>query len=210
MEMGRTEVNNRILAARARVGLHRLMDGGPAVEDTDWTRLMRALPDLRALPLWMDYAARVSPSRVRSRIQALTRETGRAPLVIIDYLQLMETDQRTSRQTPYERVSEISRELKIVAEETGAVIICCAQLNRGSEHREGKRPQVSDLRDSGQIEQDASAIILLHRPDAYEPDSPHAGEVDLIVGKNRNGPTCTITVAHQLHFGRIRDMASAD
>jgi replicative DNA helicase len=158
----------------------------------------------------MDYAARVSPSRVRNRIQALTRQTGRAPLVIIDYLQLMETDQRNTRQSPYERVSEVSRELKIVAEETGAVIVCCAQLNRGSEHREGKRPQVADLRDSGQIEQDASAIILLHRPDAYEPDSPHAGEVDLIVGKNRNGPTCTVTVAHQLHFGRIRDMASAD
>jgi replicative DNA helicase len=210
MEMGKAEVNNRILAARARVGLHRLMDGGPAVEDTDWARLLRVLPDLRALPLWMDYAARVSPSRVRNRIQALTRQTGRAPLVIIDYLQLMETDQRNTRQSPYERVSEVSRELKIVAEETGAVIVCCAQLNRGSEHREGKRPQVADLRDSGQIEQDASAIILLHRPDAYEPDSPHAGEVDLIVGKNRNGPTCTVTVAHQLHFGRIRDMASAD
>ncbi|MEU5445806.1 MULTISPECIES: replicative DNA helicase [Streptomyces] len=206
LEMGKAEVNNRILAARGRVGLHHLMDGGPAIDDSDWARLLRVMPDLRTLPLWMDYAARVSPTRVRHRIQALTRETGRVPMVIIDYLQLMETDQRSSRQSPYERVSEISRELKIIAEETGAVIICCAQLNRGSEHREGKRPMVSDLRDSGQIEQDASAIILLHREDAYDPTSARAGEVDLIIGKNRNGPTCTVTVAHQLHFGRIRDM----
>ncbi|MFD5589451.1 replicative DNA helicase [Streptomyces sp. NPDC127063] len=210
MEMGKAEVLNRVMAARARVGLHRLMDGGPALEDDDWSRMMRALPDLSALPLWTDYASRVTPSRVRHRIKALTRETGQAPLVIIDYLQLMDTDQRNGRQTPYERVSEISRELKIIAEETGAVMICCAQLNRGSEHREGKRPQVSDLRDSGQLEQDASAIILLHREDAYEPESARAGEVDLIIGKNRNGPTTTVTVAHQLHFGRIRDMAKDD
>ena len=210
MEMGKSEVTNRILAARARVGLHHLLDGGPAIEDGEWTRMMRALPDLKQLPLWMDYAARVSPSRVRSRIKSLTRETGQPPLVIIDYLQLMGTDQPNSRQSAYERVSDVSRELKIVAEETGAVIICCAQLNRGSEHREGKKPMVSDLRDSGQIEQDASAIILLHREDAYEPFSPRAGEVDLIIGKNRNGPTCTVTAAHQLHFGRIKDMARDD
>ncbi|MCX5055105.1 DnaB-like helicase C-terminal domain-containing protein [Streptomyces sp. NBC_00474] len=207
MEMGKSEVSNRVLAARARVGLHHLLAGGPAIDDGDWARMMRVLPDLKELPLWMDYAARVSPSRVRSRITSLARETGQPPLVIIDYLQLMGTDQRNARQSAYERVSDVSRELKIIAEETGAVIICCAQLNRGSEHREGKKPMVADLRDSGQIEQDASAIILLHREDAYEPLSPRAGEVDLILGKNRNGPTCTITAAHQLHFGRIKDMA---
>jgi replicative DNA helicase len=210
MEMGKAEVTNRILAARSRVSLRRLLEGGPAVQDDDWARMQRHLPDLKALPVWMDYSARVSPSRVRHRIQTIARETGRPPLVIVDYLQLMETDHRNSRQSPYERVSEISRELKIVAEETGAVMICCAQLNRGSEHREGKRPLVSDLRDSGQIEQDASGIVLLHREDAYEPASARAGEVDLIIGKNRNGPTCTVTVAHQLHYGRIRDMAALD
>ncbi|SEF18984.1 DnaB-like helicase C-terminal domain-containing protein [Streptomyces sp. Ag109_O5-10] len=210
MEMGRKEVNNRILAARSRVSLRRLLKGGPAIEDDDWTRLARHVPDLQTLPVWMDYSSRVSPSRVRHRVQTITRETGRPPLVIVDYLQLMETDQRSSRQSPYERVSEISRELKIVAEETGAVIICCAQLNRGAESRDGKRPQVSDLRDSGQIEQDASAIILLHREDAYDPYSARAGEVDLIIGKNRNGSLCTVTVAHQLHYGRIRDMAALD
>ncbi|MEU0670917.1 DnaB-like helicase C-terminal domain-containing protein [Streptomyces lavendulocolor] len=207
LEMGRSEVTKRILSAKARVGLHHLVQGGGAVTDDDWTRIARHLPELSQLPLWVDYAPRVSPARVRSRIKALTRETGRAPLVIIDYVQLMETDQRNSRQSPYERVTEISRELKITAEETGAVIICCAQLNRGSEHRTEKKPQVSDLRDSGALEQDASVIILLHREDAYEKESLRAGESDLIVGKNRNGPTATVTVAHQFHYSRLRDMA---
>ncbi|MGY4973467.1 replicative DNA helicase [Streptomyces nigrescens] len=207
LEMGREEVTNRVLAAKARVGLHHLMEGGSAVTDDDWTRIARRLPDLRELPLWMDYSPRITPGRVRSRITSLIRQTGRAPLVVIDYVQLMYTDQRSARQSTYERVSEVSRELKIIGEETGAVIFCCAQLNRGSEHREGKRPQVSDLRDSGQLEQDASGIILLHREDAYDPESSRAGESDLILGKNRNGPTCTITVAHQFHYSRLRDMA---
>ncbi|MEV6682999.1 DnaB-like helicase C-terminal domain-containing protein [Streptomyces erythrochromogenes] len=206
LEMGRSEVTNRVLSNRARVALHHLMEGGPAVTEDDWTRIARRLPDLTALPLWMDYTPRVTPGLVRSRIKALTRRTGQAPLVIIDYIQLMYTDQRNTRQTPYERVSEVSREIKIIAEETGAVIICCAQLNRGSEHRDGKKPQTSDLRDSGQLEQDASGIILLHREDAYDPESSRAGESDLILSKNRNGPTCTITAAHQFHYSRIRDM----
>ncbi|GAA1540780.1 replicative DNA helicase [Streptomyces albidochromogenes] len=208
IEMGQSEVTNRVLSSRSRVALHHLMEGGPAVTDDDWSRIARRLPDLAALPLWMDYTPRVTPGLVRTRIKSLIRQTGQPPLVVIDYVQLMYTDQRNSRQTPYERVSEVSRELKIIAEETGAVLICCAQLNRGSEHREGKRPQTSDLRDSGQLEQDASGIILLHREDAYTPDSPRAGESDLILSKNRNGPTCTITVAHQFHYSRLRDMST--
>lgn len=208
LEMGRSEVTNRVLSNRSRVALHHLMDGGDAITEDDWTRMARRLPELEALPLWMDYTPRVTPGLVRTRIKSLIRQTGRAPLVIIDYIQLMYTDQRNSRQTAYDRVSEVSREIKIIAEETGAVIICCAQLNRGSEHREGKIPQTSDLRDSGQLEQDASAIVLLHREDAYTPDSPRAGESDMILSKNRNGPTCTVTVAHQFHYSRLRDMST--
>ncbi|MCF3960485.1 replicative DNA helicase [Streptomyces fuscigenes] len=210
LEMGRSEVTNRVLSSRARVALHHLTEGGEAVTEDDWTRIARRLPDLEALPLWMDYTPRVTPGLVRTRIKAIMRQTGQAPLVVIDYVQLMYTDRREPRQSTYDRVSEVSREIKILAEETGAVIICCAQLNRGSEHREGKVPQTSDLRDSGQLEQDASGIILLHREDAYTPESPRAGESDLILSKNRNGPTCTITVAHQFHYSRLRDMTAED
>ncbi|QNP67957.1 replicative DNA helicase [Streptomyces genisteinicus] len=206
LEMGKAEVTNRVLSSQARVGLHHLTDGGPAITEDDWSRIARRLPDLDSLPLWMDYTARVTPHLVRTRIKHIVRTTGRVPLVVIDYIQLMETDQRNSRQTAYERVSEVSRELKIIAEETGAVIVCCAQLNRGSENREGKLPQTSDLRDSGQLEQDASAVILLHREDAYDKASPRAGESDLIVSKNRGGVCCTVTVAHQFHYSRLRDM----
>ncbi|MFD6413930.1 replicative DNA helicase [Nocardia asteroides] len=207
LEMGRDEVSNRILAARARVAFHHLRDGAEGLTEEDWDRLDRHTPELKGLPLWMDYSARVSPARIRSRVKTVIRETGRAPLVVVDYLQLMQTDQRNTRQSTYDRVTEISRELKILASDTGAVIIALAQLNRGPEQRPDKRPAVSDLRDSGALEQDADAIILLHREDYYEPESGRSGETDLIVAKHRNGPTGTVTVAHQFHYSRMRDMA---
>ncbi|MGW0294784.1 replicative DNA helicase [Streptomyces tuirus] len=210
LEMGRAEVSNRILSARARVAFHHLRDGVDSLRQEDWDRLDRHVPELRELPLWMDYSARVSPARIRSRIKTILRETGRAPLVVVDYLQLMQTDQRNARQSPYERVTEISRELKILASDTGAVIIALAQLNRGPEQRQDKRPAVSDLRDSGALEQDADNIILLHREDYYEPESERAGETDLIVAKHRNGPTTTVTVAHQFHYSRLRDMSGEE
>ncbi|MER7484300.1 DnaB-like helicase C-terminal domain-containing protein [Streptomyces sp. NPDC126510] len=118
--------------------------------------------------------------------------------------------ERHARQSTYDCVTEISRELKILASDTGAVIIALAQLNRGPEQRQDKRPAVSDLRDSGALEQDADAIILLHREDYYEPESERAGETDLIVAKHRNGPTATVTVAHQFHYSRLRDMSGAE
>ncbi|MEU3039255.1 replicative DNA helicase [Streptomyces griseoaurantiacus] len=210
LEMGRAEVTNRVLSARARVAFHHIRDGVDGLTQEDWDRLDQHTPELRGLPLWMDYSARLSPARIRSRIKSVVRETGRAPLVVVDYLQLMQTDQRNARQSPYERVTEISRELKILASDTGAVLIALAQLNRGPEQRQDKRPAVSDLRDSGALEQDADAIILLHREDYYEPESERAGETDLIVAKHRNGPTTTVTVAHQFHYSRLRDMSRTE
>ncbi|CAL9673805.1 Replicative DNA helicase (plasmid) [Streptomyces sp. enrichment culture] len=210
LEMGEAEVSNRILSARARVAFHHIRDGVDGLTQDDWDRLDRHTQELRDLPLWMDYSARVSPARIRSRIKTVIRETGRAPLVVVDYLQLMQTDQRNPRQSTYDRVTEISRELKILASDTGAVITALAQLNRGPEQRQDKRPAVSDLRDSGALEQDADAIILLHREDYYEPESERAGETDLIVAKHRNGPTATVTVAHQFHYSRLRDMSGQE
>src|SRR5690606_25361215 len=125
--------------------------------------------------------------------------------VIVDYLQLMSSPKRTeSRQ---QEVSEISRALKLLAKELEVPVVAISQLNRGPEQRTDKRPQVSDLRESGSIEQDADVVILLHREDAYERESPRAGEADLIVAKHRNGPTATLTVAFQGHYGRLVEMA---
>jgi replicative DNA helicase len=125
--------------------------------------------------------------------------------VIVDYLQLMSSPKKTeSRQ---QEVSELSRALKLLAKELEVPVIAISQLNRGPEQRTDKRPMVSDLRESGSIEQDADMVILLHREDAYERESPRAGEADLIVAKHRNGPTATVTVAFQGHYSRFVDMA---
>ena len=126
-------------------------------------------------------------------------------LIVVDYLQLMTSGKKVeSRQ---QEVSEFSRQMKLLAKELEVPVIALSQLNRGPEQRTDKRPQVSDLRESGSLEQDADIVMLLHRPDSTERDDPRAGEADLILGKHRGGPTSTITVAHQLHYSRFVDMA---
>jgi replicative DNA helicase len=127
-------------------------------------------------------------------------------LVIIDYLQLMSSPKRVENRQ--QEVSEMSRSLKLLAKELDVPVIALSQLNRGPEQRTDKKPLLSDLRESGSIEQDADVVILLHREDAYEKESPRAGEADLIVAKHRNGPTATVTVAFQGHYSRFVDMAS--
>jgi replicative DNA helicase len=108
-----------------------------------------------------------------------------------------------------QEVSEFSRQIKLLAKELEIPVVAISQLNRGPEQRTDKRPMLSDLRESGSIEQDADMVILLHRPDAFERDDPRAGEADLILAKHRNGPTNTITVAHQLHYSRFADLAQS-
>ena len=128
-------------------------------------------------------------------------------LVVIDYLQLMSSGKKVeSRQ---QEVSEFSRSIKLLAKELEVPVVAISQLNRGPEQRTDKRPQMTDLRESGSIEQDADMVILLHREDAYERESPRAGEADFIVAKHRNGPTANITVAFQGHYSRFVDMAQA-
>ncbi len=125
--------------------------------------------------------------------------------VIIDYLQLMSSPKRVENRQ--QEVSEMSRSLKLLAKELEVPVIALSQLNRGPEQRTDKKPLLSDLRESGSIEQDSDVVILLHREDAYERESPRAGEADLIVAKHRNGPTATVTVAFQGHYSRFVDMA---
>jgi len=125
--------------------------------------------------------------------------------VIVDYLQLMSSPKRSeSRQ---QEVSEISRSMKLLAKELEVPVVALSQLNRNAEQRADKRPQLSDLRESGSIEQDADLVLLLHREDAYEPESARAGEADFIVAKHRNGQTRTVTVAFQGHYSRFVDMS---
>ncbi|MCM8555651.1 replicative DNA helicase [Streptomyces sp. STCH 565 A] len=201
LEMGKDELSDRILCAEARIPLHHLKQG--IVSDADMARAARHAPEIAAAPLWINDGATLSLPMLRGRIRNLVRTQG-LRLVIVDYLQLMQAPRAESRQ---QAVAEISRNLKLIAKDFGITVIVLCQLNRGPEQRQEKRPMVSDLRESGAIEQDADIVILLHREDAYEKESPRAGEADLIVGKHRGGPTATMTVAAQLHFARMIDMA---
>ncbi|MFD5294739.1 replicative DNA helicase [Streptomyces mutabilis] len=203
LEMGKEELSDRILCAEARIPHHHLKQG--IVSDADMARAARHAPEIAAAPLWINDGATLSLPMLRGRIRNLVRTRG-LRLVIVDYLQLMQAPRAESRQ---QAVAEISRNLKLIAKDFGITVIVLCQLNRGPEQRQEKKPLVSDLRESGAIEQDADIVILLHREDAYDKESPRAGEADLIVGKHRGGPTATITVAAQLHFARMVDMAEA-
>ncbi|QNP71639.1 replicative DNA helicase [Streptomyces roseirectus] len=203
LEMGRNEIAMRLLSAEARVALHHMRSG--TMTDEDWTRLARRMPEVSAAPLYIDDSPNLSMMEIRAKCRRL-KQRNDIKLVIIDYLQLMQSGGKRSESRQQE-VSDMSRNLKLLAKELEVPVIALSQLNRGPEQRTDKKPMVSDLRESGSIEQDADMVILLHREDAYEKESPRAGEADIIVGKHRNGPTATITVAFQGHYSRFVDMA---
>lgn len=205
LEMGRNEIAMRLLSAEARVALHHMRSG--TMTDDDWTRLARRMPDVSAAPLYIDDSPNLSMMEIRAKCRRL-KQRNDLSLVVIDYLQLMQSGGSRRPESRQQEVSDMSRNLKLLAKELEVPVIALSQLNRGPEQRTDKKPMVSDLRESGSIEQDADMVILLHREDAYEKESPRAGEADLIVAKHRNGPTATITVAFQGHYSRFVDMAN--
>ncbi|WP_405797101.1 replicative DNA helicase [Streptomyces sp. NBC_01506] len=204
LEMGRNEIAMRLLSAEARVALHHMRSG--TMTDEDWTRLARRMPDVSQAPLYIDDSPNLSMMEIRAKCRRLKQRNG-LKLVVIDYLQLMQSGGSKRAESRQQEVSDMSRNLKLLAKELELPVIALSQLNRGPEQRTDKKPMVSDLRESGSIEQDADMVVLLHREDAYEKESPRAGEADLIVAKHRNGPTATITVAFQGHYSRFVDMA---
>src|SRR5674536_137822 len=202
LEMSRSEITMRMLAAEAKVPLQNMRKG--TMRDEDWQKLAATMGRVSDAPLFIDDSPNMSLMEIRAKCRRL-KQRHDLRLVVIDYLQLMSSGKRVeSRQ---QEVSEFSRALKLLAKELQVPVIAISQLNRGAEQRTDKRPQMSDLRESGSIEQDADMVILLHREDAYERESPRAGEADLIVAKHRNGPTDTIVVAFQGHYARFVDMA---
>jgi replicative DNA helicase len=202
LEMSRTEITMRLLSAEARVHLQNLRGG--RMSDDDWTRVAHKLGEMSGAPLFIDDSPNVTMMEVRAKARRL-KQRNDLKLIVLDYLQLMSSPKRVeSRQ---QEVSEISRSLKLLAKELDVPVVALSQLNRSAEQREGKRPMLSDLRESGAIEQDADMVILLHREDVYQPESPRAGEADFIVAKHRNGPTATVVVSFQGHYSRFVDMA---
>lgn len=200
LEMTAFDLEKRLLAAEAEANLRRVINGG--LRSDEKARLVNAGERLRGAFLTIDDTAEVDLAGIRSRARSVAAETGLA-LVVVDYLQLMNTGGTGANRAT--ELGQVSRGLKVLARELEVPVVACAQLNRSSESRQDRRPQLSDLRESGSIEADADVVILLHRPDYAEPEHPRAGEVDLIVAKNRNGPIETVSAIAQLHWARFVD-----
>jgi replicative DNA helicase len=203
LEMGKLEIMMRLFAAEAGVALQNMRSGH--MNDTDWRRLALRSSELADAPLFIDDSPNLTMMEIRAKARRL-RQRHDLSLVIIDYLQLMTSGKRVeSRQ---QEVSEFSRAMKLLAKELDVPVVALSQLNRGPEQRTDKKPMLSDLRESGSIEQDSDVVLLVHRPDLYEPETERAGEADLIIAKHRNGPTATVAVAFQGRYSRFADMPS--
>ncbi|MGH3480919.1 MAG: replicative DNA helicase [Nocardioidaceae bacterium] len=202
LEMTRNEITMRLLSAEAKIPLNHMRNGH--MNDDDWAKLARKMGEVSSAPFFIDDSPNMTMMEIRAKARRL-KQRHDLRLIVIDYLQLMSSGKKVeSRQL---EVSEFSRQIKLLAKELEVPIIALSQLNRGPEQRSDKRPMMSDLRESGAIEQDADMVILLHREDVYEKESTRPGEADLIVAKHRNGPTRDVTVAFQGHYSRFVDMA---
>lgn len=202
LEMSRNEVMMRLLSAEARVDLNTMRAG--RLSDEEWSALSTRMGEISDRPLFVDDTANMTMMEIRAKARRLKQQHD-LRLVVVDYLQLMTSGKRVeSRQ---QEVSEISRQCKVLAKELELPVVALSQLNRNPESRADKRPMLSDLRESGSLEQDADMVMLVNRPEVYEKDSPRAGEADLILAKHRNGPTGEVTLAAQLHQSRFANMA---
>lgn len=215
LEMPREQLASRMLASEARVDMSSLRSGQVGAED--WNKLTEAAARMGRLPLWLDDTPAISLLDLRAKIRRLQAELRRYPegpkelgLVAIDYLQLMSG--RKGVASREQEISEISRGLKQLAKEMQVPVIALSQLNRSVETRatKDKRPQLSDLRESGAIEQDADAIMFIYRDEYYFEDSPSKGQAEVIVAKQRNGPTGTVNVKFTQQFTRFDNLASDD
>ncbi|MFY0409807.1 DnaB-like helicase C-terminal domain-containing protein, partial [Solicola sp. PLA-1-18] len=174
------------------------------LDDEAWAKLARRMGEVSEAPLFIDDSPNMTMMEIRAKARRL-KQRHDLKLIVLDYLQLMTSGRKVeSRQV---EVSEFSRQIKLLAKELEVPIIAISQLNRGSEQRTDKRPMLSDLRESGSIEQDADMVLLLHRPDMYEDESERLGEADFILAKNRSGQPGTCTVTFQGHYSRFTDMA---
>lgn len=203
LEMSNTELVQRLMCAECTVDMQRLRTG--RMDETDWARFTGTVGKLAEAPLFIDDSAAVTMMELRAKCRRLKQRHGLG-LVVVDYLQLMQPSKRVeSRQ---QEVSEISRALKLLAKELAVPVIAISQLSRQTEARSDKKPMLSDLRESGALEQDADMVMFIYREDLYDPESPRKGEADLIVAKHRNGPTDTVTVTFQGQYSRFAPMAA--
>lgn len=204
MEMPSDSLAMRMMSSLGRIDQHRIRTG--KLDDDDWPRVTSAVHMLSEAPLYIDDTPALSPAEMRARARRLTKEYGQLGLIVVDYLQLMKVpgfkaDSRTAE------ISEISRSLKSLAKELDVPVIALSQLNRSLEQRHDKRPVMSDLRESGAIEQDADLICFIYRDEVYNEDSPDKGTAEIIIAKQRNGPIGKARVAFLGKYTRFEDLA---
>ena len=203
LEMSMDQLMMRMLCAWGKVDLGHLRRG--YLDSEEWSRLYHAADVLGQAPIYIDDTPALSPLELRARTRRLKAESG-VGLVMVDYLQLMRGSKRTDSRE--QEISEISRSLKGLAKEMDIPVVALSQLNRKLEERTDKRPLLSDLRESGAIEQDADVIMFIYRDEVYhkQPDNPHKGSAEIIIGKQRNGPIGTATLAYLGSYTAFEDL----
>lgn len=201
MEMGGAQLAMRMLGSVGRLDQHRLRTG--RLNDEDWPRLTHAIQKMNEAQIYIDETPALSSIELRARSRRLARQCGRLGLIIVDYLQLMSANSPGENRAT--EISEISRNLKGLAKELNCPVIALSQLNRSLEQRPNKRPVMSDLRESGAIEQDADLILFIYRDEVYNPDSPDKGSAEIIIGKQRNGPIGSVRMTFLGQFTRFEN-----
>ncbi len=205
MEMGGAQLAMRMLGSIGRLDQHRLRTG--RLIDEDWPRLTHAIQKMNDAQIYIDETPALNPIELRARSRRLSRQCGRLGLIIVDYLQLMSGNSTGENRAT--EISEISRSLKGLAKELNCPVIALSQLNRSLEQRPNKRPVMSDLRESGAIEQDADVILFIYRDEVYNPDTPDKGTAEIIIGKQRNGPIGTVRMTFLGQYTKFDNYAGS-
>jgi replicative DNA helicase len=203
MEMPGDSLALRMMSSLGEIPLQHLRTGN--ITERDWPNVMSVVGMLSERPMFIDDTPALTPTELRSRARRVAREHGQLGLIVIDYLQLMQTGGSSDNRTM--EISEISRSLKALAKELKVPVIALSQLNRSLEQRADKRPVMSDLRESGAIEQDADLIVFIYRDEVYHPETRDKGMAEIIIGKQRNGPIGRLPLVFQGEFTRFLDSA---
>ena len=204
MEMASTQLVSRLIGSVGKLNQHKMRTG--QLDDNDWEKLSYALGQLNEAPIFIDEGSALNPYEVRARARRLHKQCGRLGLIVIDYLQLMGSAGSTENRAT--EISEISRSLKALAKELNVPVIALSQLNRSVEQRPDKRPVMSDLRESGAIEQDADVIMFIYRDEVYNPETPDKGIAEIILAKQRNGPVGRVKLTFLGEFTKFENYAN--
>tara|TARA_B100000035_G_scaffold315448_1_gene336333 strand:+ start:20150 stop:21526 length:1377 start_codon:yes stop_codon:yes gene_type:complete len=204
MEMASTQLVSRLIGSVGKLNQHKMRTG--QLDDNDWEKLSYALGQLNEAPIFIDEGSALNPYEVRARARRLHKQCGRLGLIVIDYLQLMGSAGSTENRAT--EISEISRSLKALAKELNVPVIALSQLNRSVEQRPDKRPVMSDLRESGAIEQDADVIMFIYRDEVYNPETPDKGIAEIILAKQRNGPVGRVKLTFLGEYTKFENYAN--